>query len=359
MKKWALAQLFVLYAVGFCWADVTIHEHDGCMTIDSIYGRDEIDEPVLIALIKSPMMQRLKKIRQYGIAYYIDTIPEYTRFEHSVMVMAMSRRFGASLQEQVAALLHDVSHTAFSHVADYLFRNGDGKTSYQDDMHEWFIEVTGINALLAEYGMKGICSDYHKHTYRILEQDLPDLCTDRIEYNLKGGHIENLLTTEQVKAILNDLRYKDGQWFFVREEAALLISQVSLQLTEHTFCTCHNFFTYRSMATALKRAMAIGLCSMDELCFSYDDMIWNRLNKSEDVEIRQAMDCVLHWKDHCIQGTPESYDLHIKGKFRGINPWVKTDAGFERLTDINPAYKQEYERVRQYVSVGCYLKYIE
>jgi len=50
-----------------------------------------------------------------------------TRFDHSVGVMLLIRKLGAGsspasalLKEQVAALLHDVSHTAFSHVIDYV-----------------------------------------------------------------------------------------------------------------------------------------------------------------------------------------------------------------------------------------------
>jgi HD superfamily phosphohydrolase len=37
--------------------------------------------------------------------------------------MLLVRRLGASLEEQIAALLHDVSHTAFSHVIDSVDHN--------------------------------------------------------------------------------------------------------------------------------------------------------------------------------------------------------------------------------------------
>jgi len=275
------------------------------------------------------------------------------------MVMALSRRFGASLGEQIAALLHDVSHTAFSHVADYLFKEGDGKTSYQDDMHEWFITKTGIDALLSEYGYKGICSNYNKHIFMILEQDLPDLCTDRIEYNLKGGHIEGLITADQIEFVLRHLRFENGRWYFVDEKAALLIAGVSLHLTERIFCTRQNFFTYRQAATALKRALEIKLLTFDDICFSYDDDIWNRLCASDDVCIQCALDCVIHCDQHCIAGTKESHDMFVIGKFRGVNPWVKTEHGFVRLTDLDPTYAQEYERVKRLIAEGCYIKRVQ
>lgn len=359
MKIRFIFNIFMLYGAGLCWADIAFYEHERGMTIESLYGRDEICEPVLIDLIKSPMMQRLKKIRQYGVSHYAAKIPEYTRFEHSVGVMLLSRRFGASLGEQIAALLHDVSHTAFSHVADYAFKNGDGATSYQDDVHEWFITKTGIDTLLSHYGYNGICSNEHKHEFTILEQDLPDLCTDRIEYNCNGGYIEGLLNQDQIGAIVRDLRFENGRWFFTHEDSALLIASTSLTLTEHTFGTIKNFFTYRKAAQALKRALEIGLFTMDDICFSHDDEIWNRLCASDDAYICDSIDCVLHSDNHCTAGTPALHDMKVMGKFRGVNPWVKTPTGFSRLADLNPGFKQEYERVKQFIASGCYIKYLQ
>lgn len=357
MKKWAITQLFILCVAIKSWGAISIQEHDGRMIIDSLYGRDEIDDPVLITLIKSPMMERIKKIRQYGVAHYVTPLPEFTRFEHCVRVMLLTRRFGGSLGEQIAALLHDVSHTVFSHVADYVFKAGDGKTSYQDDMHEWFVEKTGINALLAPYGFAGICSDEHKHHFRILEQELPDLCTDRIDYVCYGGFIENRLTQDEVNTIIGDLRFEDGHWFFISERAGLLYASAALSLTEHTFASRQNFFTYRQAAKALKRALEINLITRDELFFSVDDDIWQKLGASDDLIIRQAVDAVIHCDEHCVAGSPKEHDMFVIGKFRGVNPWIKTADGFARLTEINDEYAREYMRVKELVAAGCYMKH--
>ena len=95
-------------------------------TINTIYGKFVITEPILIDLLASKAMQRLKKVHQFGISHYVQKGSDYTRYDHSVGVFALLRRYNQSLPEQISGLLHDVSHTIFSHVADYLFQHQDG-----------------------------------------------------------------------------------------------------------------------------------------------------------------------------------------------------------------------------------------
>jgi HD superfamily phosphohydrolase len=106
-------------------------------------------------------------------------------------VFLLCRKFGATLQEQVAALLHDVSHTAFSHTGDIVFDH-EGEDAYQDAIHEWYIKQTDLYPVLQQYGMEDVITDESKDQFTILEQDLPDLCADRLEYNLDVGLRERL-----------------------------------------------------------------------------------------------------------------------------------------------------------------------
>ena len=86
---------------------------------DEIYGEFKVAEPVLISLINSQPIQRLKGIDNYGIPKEMYQFPGFSRFDHSLGVLLLLRRLGAGIEEQVAGLLHDVSHTAFSHVVDW------------------------------------------------------------------------------------------------------------------------------------------------------------------------------------------------------------------------------------------------
>lgn len=88
---------------------------------DPLYGEFEING-LLEDLIVSKPVQRLKGIHQAGAGFLVNSRWTISRFEHSVGVMLLIRQFGGSLQEQVAGLLHDVSHTAFSHVVDVVLK---------------------------------------------------------------------------------------------------------------------------------------------------------------------------------------------------------------------------------------------
>lgn len=90
---------------------------------DCVYGSCKITEPVLIELLQSPVILRLKGINQLGIPpEYDPTNVFFSRYDHSVGVLVLLKKLGASLEEQVAGLLHDSSHTALSHQIDWVLQ---------------------------------------------------------------------------------------------------------------------------------------------------------------------------------------------------------------------------------------------
>ncbi|MBT2713840.1 HD domain-containing protein [Pseudomonas sp. ISL-88] len=82
--------------------------------IDNIYDDYLIDD-ILEELIFSNPVQRLKGVYQGGASYFVNEKWNVTRYKHSIGVMLLIKKLGGSLEKQIAGLLHDVSHTAFSH----------------------------------------------------------------------------------------------------------------------------------------------------------------------------------------------------------------------------------------------------
>lgn len=86
---------------------------------------------LICALIDSREMQRLRHIRQLGLASFVYHGAEHSRFAHSIGVAHVARRMcdripGAFRPEErvatiAAALLHDIGHAPFSHVLERVF----------------------------------------------------------------------------------------------------------------------------------------------------------------------------------------------------------------------------------------------
>jgi len=79
-------------------------------------------------LIDTPVMQRLRRIKQLAMAYLVYPGALHTRFDHSLGVFCLADKltnklFGGKDAEErralkLAALLHDVGHGPFSHVSE-------------------------------------------------------------------------------------------------------------------------------------------------------------------------------------------------------------------------------------------------
>src|SRR4030067_1487886 len=107
--------------------------------IDPIYGRVDLTELEHI-IINTPEMARLRRIQQLGLADLAFPGANHTRFEHSVGTLFIADKIARALclseQEivkvRLAALLHDIGHSAFSHVVESVLKRNP---SYQPAMN--------------------------------------------------------------------------------------------------------------------------------------------------------------------------------------------------------------------------------
>jgi len=357
MQLYAIFLSILIYTQAI-FSLVELCDHHTYLELTTLYGTTCIQEPVLIALIRHPAFERLKHIRQYGVMHYARTEPEFTRYQHSLGVFFITRLYGASFEEQIDALLHDVSHTVFSHVGDSLFASDyrvGGKQAYQDKIHEWYLQQTGLLDLLKQYGYEHACDCTTKEKHRCFDQHLPDLCADRIEYNLTGGYIDGMLSKQQVTAIMQSLHFVDGQWFFSDIIHARMFAQVSLQLTETRWGSLWSASIDHTAACALKRAYELGIISIDEIHFSTDDTVWQKLLAVNDTHINHYLTCLKNPESFCLCQQSEN-SSYVHGKFSGTDPLVATDNGYKRLTELDAAYKQEFLRLKIAIAPGWYIK---
>src|SRR4051812_24739423 len=90
-------------------------------------------EPLALRLIDTPAFQRLRYVRQLGLAFLVYPGASHSRFEHALGAYHLARRALGLLQERgdvpggddaacsdvrIAALLHDIGHYPFSHALE-------------------------------------------------------------------------------------------------------------------------------------------------------------------------------------------------------------------------------------------------
>lgn len=111
--------------------------YKGKIINDPVYGFLRFPEPELLDLIEHPWFQRLRHIRQMGMAHLVYPGATHTRFHHSLGAChLMSKALdelklkGIKLSEsdclaaRIAILLHDVGHGPFSHALEYSLVEG-------------------------------------------------------------------------------------------------------------------------------------------------------------------------------------------------------------------------------------------
>ncbi len=325
--------------------------------IETFYGILQVEEPVLLELIESKPMQRLKEVHQYGISFYTTHKEEYSRFDHSLGVFAILRMKGSSLEEQIAGLLHDVSHTAFSHVGEYVFCAEPEESCYQDDIHAWFLEKYGLGAILKKHGYAIEKVLPKRELFPALEQELPNLCADRIEYNLQGAFHRGFLSKEEAIEIVKDLQFIEGRWISTKPDLIKKMVRFSIYMTKNCWGSARNYLESKWLGEAISRALHLRKFSRDEILFGVDDDIWSRLQQIGDPIIQNRFHRVMHASQYFSLVEKEKADLHPKMKFRGIDPWIKKGERIERLSVLDAEIFKEYHKVKKEMAEGWAIKF--
>lgn len=327
------------------------------ITIRTMYGDACITEPLLIDLLTSGAIERLKYVRQYGVTFYArpEINANYNRYEHSVGVLFLLRRYNASLIEQATGLLHDASHTVFSHVGDHFKPAKNPKYSYQDEIHAWYLEQSGIKNILNRYNFELDDVLITNGKNKMVKADKPEVSADNLEYILKAGILTNVLAPKDIESILSELHYDHDRWYFTSAKKAQQFAMISLYNSEHIWGGVVDHLTYKWTADALKRAIELKEINPEDINFSVDTVIWEKLCQSKDKQIQDLVHRIMHHEKYHTPATKEQHTHHIKTKFAGVDPWVKIGDEFKRLTDCSKEYKQEFDRVKKQIADGWYI----
>jgi HD superfamily phosphohydrolase len=310
--------------------------------LDSIYGEIELDEPVLLDLMQSQAMQRLRGVLQHGITALIGITQPVTRFDHSVGVMLLVRQLGGSLDEQIAALLHDVSHTAFSHVIDYVV-DGHDSQSYHEEWKEAHIQNSDVPQALARHGY-----DWrhflHEDGYPLLEQPAPRLCADRLDYFLRDSRDLGLATLDEVHHALDHLIVREGRIGVDGIEVARWLAHTYIAADKASWANFREVGLYEITARAIKTALQIGAITEDDF-WGADDQLWRKLQAIDRSEVQKQLALISPATQFAWDEMKPTF--RVSTKLRTIDPDVLIDDRLMPLSALDAdfaRYRAEYLR---------------
>lgn len=322
----------------------------------------------LMPYIELPLVQRLSGV---GLLCGTDWTPLYknpffySRLNHSVGTALIAWNFTHSKKQTIAALLHDVSTPAFSHVSD--FRKGDALTQEltEDANAQMIVTAPELTVLSFEDGLyvKEI-ADYHQ--YPLCDNSVPRLSADRLEYMfpsamaLTGGiDLDGIATLYGDITVLSaedgapELGFKTVR---LAEDYCRLACDVGLVLQRN-----ENKLALSLMGTILNLALSENVIEEDDLYqFSERELLElfaRRAEAAPDSAFASHFRTFMQMTSiqHTEAPLENCYCVSLDVKQRYINPLVQTADGARRISKVSPVAARIVSDYRAFkdTAYGC------
>ena len=203
---------------------------------DPVFGFLNIPDGVLFTILQHPYMQRLNRIRQLGLSFFVYPGAMHSRFLHSLGAMHLMYEAITSLREKgvditdneataamAAILLHDVGHGPFSHVFEEAGMLPDGM-SHEDislmmmyEIRDWFSsslialpKERAEASFIMNLAIRIFKDEYEKHFLHQLISSQLDV--DRLDYLCRDSFFCGVTEGSVASArILKMMNVKDGR----------------------------------------------------------------------------------------------------------------------------------------------------
>lgn len=309
--------------------------------VDTVYSTCKIQSPVILDLINTAAFQRLKGISQFGLPDKYYHVQGYSRYDHSIGVFILLNKYGASAEEQVAGLLHDISHTAFSHLADWVF-GYRVKEDYQDNRHLSVLQQNEIVGILHKHGFSAEeVANYYN--FALLEREIPDLCADRLDYALRE------LPQSVAQQCFPYLKVQNNEFVFTTEQSALSFAENFLSRQIEHWSGYEAITRYVIFSDMLRNVLQDSTI-VDEDLDETDDYVINKIKASGKRKYKD----VLKLLEKKNLGFLKKASHPTKKKFRYVDPKVFVNNKTVRLSEMNQSFSDQVKNARESTDKGIY-----
>ncbi|MEW6206795.1 MAG: HD domain-containing protein [Acidobacteriota bacterium] len=300
--------------------------------LHNIISLDETveDDRLIVDLIDTAEFQRLRRIKQLGLAMFTYQGAEHSRFTHSLGVMHLMTRTlkllgahqhvsdEARVVGRAAALLHDLGHGPFSHVIEKVFR------FHHEDWSRSIVldPETEVNCALRQFDSalpEKLAALYrHEYTPAFISQLVSSqLDCDRMDYLLR----DSLMTGAKygiydLEWVLHALKIDESADRIYVEAKGLYAVEEYLQARYYMFRQVYFHRTLRSaeavLVSTLKRARC--LIERGESCFRLPGSAFEKMLCGQSVTTSEYLqmddtDVVFHLKQWTRESDPLLADI--------------------------------------------------
>lgn len=308
---------------------------------DAIYGTVVVSDSVLISLLNNQAIRRLKGISQSGLPQEYNPLKTYSRYEHSVGVMLILRRLGASLENQVVGLLHDVSHLAFSHVAEWAIseelEKGE-KLDLNENLMTEFVMKSDIPSILKKNKIEPL-KVVSLYNYPLVMDQMPNVYCDYLDYSIRDI---NYWFNSEIVEILDHIKIFNNKIVFTDIQKALIYAENTLKLQIECYGGVDNIIRYYLLSKALKYAIKKKLIGVADF-YGTEEKILLKIRKSKAKRIVNSLNLLKRKNLKQEQGT---FNETIKKRFYYIIPQVMVEGKVVPLTEISNEYKIQIEKYK-------------
>ena len=293
--------------------------------LDRVHGDSEIEDEDILALVSCPSFERLKGIRQAGPSVFAHPFKTVTRYEHSLGVYLLLRRLGADRREQVAGLLHDVSHTAFSHAVDFVYSSEE--QDYHERIKPELLARPDLSLAIRRLGFDP--SEFVDDSiYPLLERPLPWLCADRIDYFLRDGLACSVVAESFPAKLLQHLVVFNQTIVINDRRVAEKTVELFSIMNRDWWASPTESYIYNEFADALLEALRLKIVSRDDF-LGDDDRLMSLLLTSKSPVILEKLARVQTLDVDLMA----SYVPRISPKTRWLDPPILENGKLRRYSE--------------------------
>lgn len=300
---------------------------------------------------RTPLLSRLSGV---GLLCGTDWTPLfrnaffYSRLDHSAGCALIVWHLTHSAPETLAALLHDVSTPAFSHVADFMAGDALSQTATERRTADFILQSRSLAVLLERDGVPP-AAVVSAAAYPVADAHVPRLCADRLEYMYpSGAALSGEWTLDEIRENYADitlLKNEDGtdEIGFEHEEQAALYAGKFLR-TSLILQRCEDKLAMQLLADTVRAALDSRVIRGGDLYAMSEARIIEQFEdaarKEPDTRFARLFRTFRHTdavirSERPLEGC---YCVRVSVKRRYVDPLLRRAGGAVRLSRENTSF---------------------